>query len=71
MSRADSGGETDAERRERILEQAFLAGAVPAVWYRHEKAAIAASAADEGLRVPAADEVHERPGDEDDQRGQP
>jgi hypothetical protein len=69
MSRANPEGETDAERRERILEQAFLSGAVPAVWYRHEKAAIAASADD--LRVPAPDEIHERPGDEDDEGGQP
>ena len=38
--------ETDAERRERLVEQAFMAGAVPAVWYRHAKAALAAEAAE-------------------------
>ena len=32
----------EAERRERRLEAAFLAGEVPAVWYRQQKAALAA-----------------------------
>jgi len=35
---------TDAVRRERLVERAFLAGAVPAVWYRHAKASLAAEA---------------------------
>ncbi|MCU7729167.1 hypothetical protein ODJ79_36095 [Actinoplanes sp. KI2] len=39
-----AAAETDAERRERLVEQAFLAGAVPAVWYRHAKGALAAEA---------------------------
>jgi hypothetical protein len=43
---AGATAETDAERRERLVEQAFLAGAVPAVWYRHAKAALAAEAAE-------------------------
>jgi len=43
---AESAAETDAERRERLVEQALLTGAVPAVWYRHAKTALAAEAAE-------------------------
>src|SRR5262245_16735394 len=43
---AEVAAETDAERRERLVEQAFLAGGVPAVWYRHAKAALAAEDAE-------------------------
>jgi hypothetical protein len=32
----------DGERRERLVERAFLAGDIPAVWYRQQMAAIAA-----------------------------
>jgi hypothetical protein len=41
-----AAAETDAERRERLVERAFLAGAVPPVWYRHAKAALAAEDAE-------------------------
>jgi len=40
----DASAMTDAVRRERLVERAFLAGAVPAVWYRHAKASLAAEA---------------------------
>ena len=43
---AESTAETDAERRERLVEKALLTGAVPAVWYRHAKTALAAEAAE-------------------------
>ncbi|MFF5075583.1 hypothetical protein ACFY36_00915 [Actinoplanes sp. NPDC000266] len=35
---------TEGERRQRLVEAAFLAGDIPAVWYRQQMAAIAADA---------------------------
>ncbi|WP_169789860.1 hypothetical protein, partial [Actinoplanes subtropicus] len=43
---AEAATETDAERRERLVERAFLSGGVPAVWYRQAKTALAAEAAE-------------------------
>ncbi|MEV4350835.1 hypothetical protein AB0J83_40780 [Actinoplanes sp. NPDC049596] len=34
--------ETEAERQQRLVEAAFLAGDIPAVWYRQQMAALAA-----------------------------
>ncbi len=40
-----AGEATDSERQQLLLETAFLAGEVPAVWYRQQMAAIAAGTA--------------------------
>ena len=44
--RPEQSPAADAVRRERLLETAFLAGEVPPVWYRHQKAALAADLAE-------------------------
>ncbi|WP_433360528.1 hypothetical protein ACQPZX_26885 [Actinoplanes sp. CA-142083] len=44
-------GESEAERRERLLWAAFRSGDIPACWYRQQMAAIAADTADQGPRV--------------------
>jgi hypothetical protein len=43
--------ESDAERRERIVTSAFRTGQIPAAWYRHQMAVLAAETADQEPKV--------------------